>query len=146
MKVSSVNYSNNFNRINNLKGQNFTGLWGKTSLTSDIDPALGILRVQETSYYYPFKDENERAAEVYVQGHKNAYIEEDSNSPRYIVNDCRLCATLPFTESQYEEYLSLKKGTKLSDSIREIHRIVQKFYLFKTHGNQKSAVNINLKA
>ena len=46
MKITSIN---NFkNGISNK--QNFTGLWGKTSKTSDMDPALGIVKVQTTSF------------------------------------------------------------------------------------------------
>ena len=138
MRISSIN------NINYTKNRNFTGLWAKTTLNSDVDPALGILKVQETSYYYPFKDENLKVASVFVEGNKYAHIEENTDRPRYIVNDCRLCATLPFTQNEYEQYKSLPKGTRLNDLYRKIHGAVQKFYLDKTPGEQKSAVNTQL--
>ena len=69
MRISSIN------NINYTKNRNFTGLWAKTTLNSDVDPALGILKVQETSYYYPFKDENLKVASVFVEGNKYAHIE-----------------------------------------------------------------------
>ena len=141
MKITSIN---NFkNGISNK--QNFTGLWGKTSKTSDMDPALGIVKVQTTSYYYPYKGENQNAAEILVQGYKNAYIDESSSSqPRYIVNDCRLCATLPFTESEYNAYKSVKKGTRLNDLFRDIHKTVSRFYENPNHGSQVSAINCEI--
>ena len=141
MKITSIN---NFkNNISNI--QNFNGLWGKTSQTSDMDAALGIVKVQTTSYYYPYKDENQKAAEVLVQGCKNAYIDESSSSqPRYIVNDCRLCATLPFTEAQYKDYQLIKKGTRLNDLFRDIHKIVPRFYENPEHGSQISAKNYEI--
>ena len=140
MRVSSVN---NF-RSNISKTQNFNGLWGKTSLLSDKDPALGILKVQDISYYYPFKDENIKAAEMLVQGYKNAYIDESTSKPRYVVNDCRLCATLPFTEAEFNQYRALKKGTRLNDLHRSIHSFVGRFYLNKDQGSQTSAINRNV--
>lgn len=138
MKISSIN------SFNNLKNQNFTGLWAKTTLTSDMDPALGIIRVQETSYYFPFKDENPKVASIFVEGNKHAHIEEDTECPRYLVNDCRLCATLPFTQKEYEQYKALQKGTRLNDTFRQIHSMVPRFYENKTPGEQTSAINLKI--
>lgn len=139
MKITSIN---NFkNNISNT--QNFNGLWGKTSKTSDMDPALGIVKVQTTSYYYPFKDENLKAAEMLVLGEKRAAIKEKPQ-PRYEVQDCKLCATLPFTEAEYKNYKSIKKGTRLNDLFRDIHKIVPRFYENSEHGSQISAVNYEI--
>ena len=140
MRISSVN---NF-RNNISKTQNFNGLWGKTSLLSDEDPALGILKVQNISYYYPYKDENIKEAEMLVQGYKNACIDESTSKPRYVVNDCKLCATLPFTESEFNQYRALKKGTRLNDLHRSIHSFVERFYLNKDQGDQTPAINCNI--
>ena len=48
---------NSFENLNVANKQSFQGLWGKTSRSSDFDQVLGIPKVEEVCYYYPFNDE-----------------------------------------------------------------------------------------
>ena len=128
--------------ISNYSKPNFQGLWGKTSKNIDIDEALGVRREDEVKYYYPFKDEDERAAYILVQGIKHAYIDE--KAPAYYVNDARVCATLPFTEAEYLTYKNLTDKKQATDTTVKIHKYVENKYLNPEYGAQEKAQNQNL--
>ena len=128
--------------INSYSKPNFQGLWGKTTKRVDMDAALGVRREDEVKYYYPFKDEDPRIAELTVQGLKHAYIDE--NAPAYIVNDARVCATLPFTEDEYRAYKDLKEKKQATDITVKIHKFVENKYINAETGKQESAQNPNL--
>ena len=53
----NISLFNSFEKLNVANKQSFQGLWGKTSRSSDFDQVLGIPKVEEVCYYYPFNDE-----------------------------------------------------------------------------------------
>lgn len=142
MKISALNHSN-FGNINKL--QNFQGLWGKTSRNSDFDQALGIPKVEEVCYYYPFQDETREEIQSVVEKNTEAYIDESEDTPKYKIRDCRVCTTLPFQKDYYLNYVALSSKSKLQDKMKVVHTYVKDKYTTSEYGpKQSSAVNENL--
>ena len=109
MKISSINnamYSNN---------ANFKGVWGKTSVNTDMDPVINIPTNTTTYYYYPFKNESDNDVQEIAKNNKSANIFSVNGKPRYVIQDCKICARLPITEDEYSWYSSLSE-----DSVSDI--------------------------
>ncbi len=135
MKISAVN--------NQIKTPNFRGLWGKTSMHSDIDPVMNILKVENTYYYYPFLDETPSQIKETVDKNSEAYIDE-SSPQRYIVKQCKVCYPLPFSEAEYNKYKYGDKSTRLTSKIKKIHVYVKSKYFNNELGQQISCENTNI--
>lgn len=139
MKITPLNYSNT-NKIS--KTQNFEGLWGKTSRTSDIEASLGIPKVEEVYYYYPYSDETQAEIQHVVDENTEAYIDESDSVPKYKVKECRVCTTLPFNELSYLNYATLSPKAKISSKIKLVHSYAKDKFVTNEYGlNQEAAVN-----
>ena len=139
MKISALNHSN-FGNIN--KTQNFQGLWGKTSRNSDFDQALGIPKVEEVCYYYPFQDETKEEIKSVVENNTEAYIDESDETPKYRLRECKVCTTLPFQEINYLNYASMSPKTKLQGKMRIVHAYAKDKYTTSEYGPKQSpAIN-----
>ncbi len=139
MKITPVNYSYNKSQS---KAQNFKGLWGKTSRNTDYDAALGVPKVEDVYYYYPFSGEKKEEIEEVKNKYTSAYVE---NNSKYRVKDCRVCTYLPFTKADYDGYSSLTDGSKLTKDDKSIHSYVQDKYVNNEYGNnQTPAVNVKI--
>ncbi len=138
MKISPLNYLMNA-KLNKI--QNFQGLWGKTSRTSDFDQALGIPKVEEVCYYYPFSDEAPSEIQSVVEKNTKAYIDESDEVPKYWLKECKVCTTLPFNELSYLNYATMSKP-KIQGKLRVVHALAKDKYTDNVYGpNQCSAVN-----
>lgn len=140
MRVAGINQAYNLKQNNT---QAFKGLWGKTSMINDIEPAMCIFKNQTTYYYYPFLDETDEEINKVVKENSSAYIDEKSR--RYKVNECRVCVTLPCTKSAYEEYTKADASTKLTEYLKDIHMGVNNKYINNALNHQISAVNDKIK-
>ena len=138
MKITPVNYI----QYNNHNTQNFSGLWGKTSRTSDFEQALGIPKIHECCYYYPFSDEKNEQIDKVVQDNKNAFIDQENGNSKYKIKECKVCTTLPFTEKQYTEYLDMDNKSLINSLTKKIHSFVSDKYTTNEFGlSQKPAEN-----
>lgn len=148
MKITPTNNVYNLKNNNILKSPGFNGLWGKSSSNSDVDPAIGVLKVQETYYYYPFCDEDESSVTEIVRENSSANIDTKGPSPRYFVKDCRVCATLPFTQSDYEHYKSLSGSSSMNNTDKKVHSYSKGLYRTNniTLQSDNEAVNLKLDA
>lgn len=139
MKITPLNYSYT-NKMS--KTQNFEGLWGKTSKNSDIEQSLGITKVEEVCYYYPFEDETAEDIQCIVEENTEAYIDESESVPKYKVKECKVCTTLPFNELSYLNYATLSPKAKLSNKVKIVHACAKDKYTTNEFGpSQESAVN-----
>lgn len=139
MKIVPFNLCRNQN-LNKI--QNFEGLWGKTSRTVDFEQVLGIPKVQEVCYYYPFKDETPEQIQEVVSKNTEAYIDESNNTPKYKIRECRVCTTFPFVEEDYLSYTTMSPMSKISNQSRAIYSYVKDKFITNKYGpNQISAVN-----
>ncbi len=139
MKITPFYLNRNMNQN---KIQNFEGLWGKTSRNSDFDQALGIPKVEEVCYYYPFKNETPDQIHEVVSKNTEAYIDESEEIPKYKIKDCKVCTTFPFEEIHYLSYAMMPSKSKLSNKIKIIHSYVKDKYTTNKYGpEQTSAVN-----
>lgn len=144
MKINSINYSLNYNKPTH-KAQNFEGLWGKTSKNTDFDAVLGIPKVEETSYYYPFSDETQDEINKVVKENTSADIDETDGAMKYKINDCRVCTTLPFKKVNFENYTAMNEKSKLYSNTKVIHYSVKDKYLNNGYGSEQiSASNENV--
>lgn len=131
MRVSSINNS-----------VNFKGLWSKTTLKSDFDKILGVLKVTQTSYYHPFQKENPEHVKEIIDENNVAFIDDSTNIPRYMVFECKKCLDVPYTEDVYNTYVQAHNKTRLSPTIKKINEYVQDKYKNNAYGKQQiSAVN-----
>lgn len=140
MKINSVNFVNYHN-----KSYSFNGLWGKTSVKTDVDEVMNIPIHEYSYYYYPFADESEKSIEKMRTKIENASIVTENNKPKYYINDFKQCISLPFTEEKYLEYKTVLNPETLSDEkIAEYtdmqKRIKTKFATYE-YDRQISAVN-----
>ena len=136
MNITQV--SNSFNyKVNN--NQTFKGLWGKSSLVNDEDPGMGIFTNRETRYYHPFADESQNEISSTITKNSDAYINTEACT--YVIKECKQCAPLSFTKTDYERYKTAHSFTTLTDSIKRIHEEVKDKYTNCELNTQKSAVN-----
>lgn len=120
MKINSANMFINQNSKTNAN-QNFKGLWGRTKKSADIDQLLEIKRIKTTAYYFPFKNEPAKEYEKAVRDYNFAEVVKDKNKQKlFLLKECKLCAYLPFTKEQYEEYMKSSGDEKY----KEIHEFV----------------------
>lgn len=127
----------------NTRNTNFTGLWGKTTRKTDIDPAIGIPTVYETYYYFPFLDETKEDIENVQFAYNNAYIEDKDGTSKYKIIECKQCTTLPFKQVSFEEnYQKYEPSKRLTSSIKKIHKAAEKLFLNNKFGTEQvSAAN-----
>lgn len=136
MKISQV--SNSYN-IRQNQAQNFKGLWGKTTFLNDRDEAMCIFKNETTYYYYPFLNETPKDIEKVVRDNTFSKIDKENN--RFEKKVCKVCATLPFTETQFNEYKKRTLSDGYDEEISRIHRFVQDKYTNSPLNGQESAVN-----
>lgn len=132
--------SNNYN----TKQQSFNGLWGATSKNIDIDPTLGINTVYVTFYYYPFADESKEYINEIVQSHSNAYLDTPfgNQKPKYMVNECKICSTIPFSQDDYDSYYDeTNPDADFTESKQRLHAFVANKFINHDYNNQQSAAN-----
>ncbi len=137
MRVSSISNNIYSKSINN----NFKGLWGKTSINTDIDPVLCIPVTTRSYYYFPFSDETKEQTSRIESSIDKAEIKEVNGQTKYNIEDCRICATFPFTRADFCEYKNFNADSKLNDMMKKVHSLVQNKYVNREHDNQRSAVN-----
>ncbi len=143
MQISSVNNINN-SAVQKQKSntRSFGGLWGKTSFITDYDPVLSVPKIEITYYYYPFDDEKQEDIDLITKTNSSAEIVDNS---KYIVKDCRQCYTLPFKESDYNEYIKANLSRNVKGKMRKIHyNVKDKYTNLDVYENQKSAANPNI--
>lgn len=141
MQINSSNYSFNFNK-QTVKNPNFEGLWGKTSRNTDFDVVLGIPKIEETSYYYPFADETKEEINKIVTENTRADIEGSSGTIKYKINDCRICTTLPFKKVDFDNYTSINEKSDINSNMKTVHYLVLDKYINNGYGaEQTSALN-----
>ena len=121
----------------NFNGQNFSGLWGKTTRRTDFDNVLCVPRIKEVRYYYPFVDETPEEIDAVVNDKKKAFIVDENGFPKYRIFDCKLGKKLPFNQQQYDAYSQLTEIRKNDKSIEEIHSKVREKYINDIYGNQQ---------
>ncbi len=145
MKISSINSVSNYN-VHNKKQQNFSGLWLKTSMRTDIDCVLYVPQTIVTRYYCPFIDEDPEDVKKMINNRKNAdIVVTDRGHTRYLVNDCKLCTRIPFNQQQYEAYMNLGENYKNNRIINEMHYILRDKYTTDSLAkNQIPAYNPNV--
>ncbi len=139
MKISHV--SNTYNTRQN-QTQNFKGLWGKTTFLNDMDPAMCIFKNETTFYYYPFLNESAKDIEKVVRENTHSKIDKKNN--RFEKQVCRVCATLPFTETQFQEYKKMPPTKTYDEEVGRIHRFVQDKFTTSPLNGQNPAVNRNV--
>ncbi len=138
MQINSINYNNK----QMVKTPSFEGLWGKTSKNTDFDVVLGVPKVEETSYYYPFADETREEINKVIKENTKADIEEQGGSIKYKINDCRLCTTLPFKQSHFDNYRVMNEKSKLYNNMKTVHYSVKDKYINNGYGSEQvSAIN-----
>ena len=138
MRVSSISNKLYSKSINN----GFKGLWGKSSVTTDIDPVLCIPVTTRSYYYYPFSDESKEQTKKIKEAIDKAEIKEINGQTKYNIEDCRICATFPFTRTDFQAYKHFTEDSKLTDIMKKVHSLVQDKYTNREFGsNPHSAVN-----
>ncbi len=139
MKISQV--SNAYN-VKQNQSQSFKGLWGKTAFLNDFDQAMCIFKNETTYYYYPYLNETQKDIERVVRENTHSKIDKKNN--RFEKQICRVCATLPFTEAQFNEYRKMSKIEPSDIESGRIHRFVQDKFTNSPLNGQVSAVNENV--
>ncbi len=138
MKIGAIKGYYKFNSKNTFKG-----LWAQTTKTSDYEGVLSLLKVTRTSYYHPFKNESANEINQVVNDNTKAYIEDNNNNARYIIHECKICTTLPFTQEQFTNYLNSGFDTRLTPTNKLINRYVQNLYINNGESTEQTpAVNI----
>ncbi len=127
--------------INNI--QSFKGLWAKTTIKSDFDDIMGVLKIIKTTYYHPFKDETPEEIKSIIDSNKVAYIEEpEGEKPKYYINECKQCTKLPFDSSAYKSYLEATSSTRLSRTLKMVNYYATDKYKNNEYGDKQiTAVN-----
>ncbi len=141
MKIFSIN-----NIYNSVRNQSFKGLWGKSSTNTDFNPLLCLPTNRKTYYYYPCIGESpERVRNIKESIDKAGIERENDKDQEYNIEECKICATLPFTTKEYLEYSKFKPTSKLTKKIYEIHSAVRDKYKNKDlDSEQISAQNPNV--
>lgn len=140
MKISPVNNYRNIQKNH----QSFNGLWGKTSINTDYDESLGIPKIEHIFYYYPFKNESQASVDEIVRANTYANIEKDAGGiSKYVINECKVCATLPFDDKSFQQYKNADDNVVLSDILMRINRIASKMYCDNSI-NQSEAQNMSV--
>lgn len=144
MNISPVGYS--YQNVNNIhKSQSFKGLWGEKSESHEFDGTLGIPKSIYTYYYYPCVDETEPLIRSEISSHTDADIKNIDGVDKYIVRECKRCATLPFSNVQLYSYQRLNKDSNIGAGLLKVHEYSQN--KFKNSGKddvQESAVNMEI--
>lgn len=136
MDISAVNHSYNFNQNNTPA---FKGLWRRTSLINDKEPAMCVFKNQETYYYHPFADETEEDIKKVVAQNSRAYIDKEKR--QYIVKECKVCSTLSITKSDFEEYKKASYYSPITEKLKAIHMTVRDLFINNNLNGQTPAVN-----
>ena len=131
-------------RVTNINNtQSFKGLWAKTTIKSDFDDIMGVLKIIKTTYYHPFKDETPEAIKSIIESNKYAYIEDnEGEKPKYYINECKQCTKLPFDASAYKTYIDATTSTRLSPTLKLVNSYASNKYKNNEYGDKQiSAVN-----
>ena len=141
MRIFSINSISH-----NMYNQSFKGLWGKSSTNTDIDPVLCIPLTTNTYYYYPcIGESDEKIKNIEESIDEAKIVNVEGGTQKYNIEDCRICARLPFTAKEYLEYSRFKPTSKLTKKIYEIHSAVRDKYTTRDLGpEQKAALNPNV--
>lgn len=139
MNISAINQTYN---MKSNQTQAFKGLWRQTTASNDRDKAMCIFKNKETTYYHPFSDETKEEIDKVVEKNSCAYMDE--SIPQYIIKECRVCTTLPFTKKQFNEYYSANSNIEVTPTIRRIHAFVSDKFINSNLDAQKSAINSNV--
>lgn len=145
MKVLSVQPGFGLNNNNNnIKQQNFKGLWTKSAPSIDKDPVLGAVTETWTYFYHPFKDESKWEIKAALDRHAVSYFRDD-NKGKFVTKNCVECARLPITKENYQKYASAGETSTLSPTIKQVHNHA-KTKLYEVDGRLVPAVNEIIKA
>lgn len=139
MNISAINQTYN---MKSNQTQAFKGLWRQTTASNDRDKAMCIFKNKETTYYHPFSDETKEEIDKVVKKNSCAYMDE--SIPQYIIKECRVCTTLPFSKKQFNEYYSANSDIEVTPTIRRIHAFVSDKFINSNLDAQKSAINSNV--
>ncbi len=120
------------------KNQSFSGLWGKTSSMTDFDPGLSVPVTTTTYYYYPFRDEKPSEVDKVIKSKSSAQIVDYR---RYVINDCKQCMMLPFSEQDYKDYSEISSASDIKPITKIVHRNVRDKYTNSVLYKQDSAAN-----
>lgn len=143
MKIFSINNQS----LGHKNNQNFSGLWGKTkTLLTDYDEVIGATQIIEEAYYYPFADESKSSIDSQVIDNTSSKIINGPTGRRQLlVQNCKVCETLPISYSDYGAYLKLKDLVDFNLEMSGIHVLIKDKYTDTGFNNdgliQKSAVN-----
>ncbi len=143
MNINSISLFRNYK-----SNQSFNGLWGKTSIKTDLDAVMNIPIHEYSYYYYPFLDESAASIKKVKDETENAAIVIENGKPKYRINDFKLCVPLPFTEKRYKDYMSHNSTGTISPEKMEIFAKMQRHikdkYSTKDYDMQVSALNSNI--
>jgi tRNA(Ile)-lysidine synthase TilS/MesJ len=139
MKVLSVQPGFGLNKNNNIKKQNFNGLWTKSAPSIDKDPVLGAVTETWTYFYHPFKDESKWEINSALDRHTVSYFRDDSSN-KFVTKNCVECSRLPITKENFQKYSSANETTTLSPTIKQVHNHA-KSKLNEVNGKLVPAVN-----
>ena len=118
--------------------QTFKGLWSKTTIKSDFDDIMGVLKITKTTYYHPFKNETPDEIKSVIEANKNAYIDEPADEkPKYYINECKQCTKLPFDASAYKSYVEATSSTRLSPTLKMVNFYVADKYKNNKYGDEQ---------
>ena len=101
-----------------------------------------IFKNKETTYYHPFADETKEEINRVVDKNTCAYMDE--SIPQYIIKECRVCTTLPFSKKQFNEYFTANSNTEITPAMKRIHAFVVDKFINSNLDAQKSAINKNV--
>ena len=138
MRVLSI--SNNYTS----RMQNFNGLWGATTKHTDIEPTLGVNAVSITSYYYPFIDESKESVKALALANSSANLETPNGNqkPNYVVNECKICSTIPFSQDDFNSYYNeTNPSARFTKNKQRLHSFVFNKFINPDYGKQQSASN-----
>ena len=135
MKINAIN--GNYNRNN----QNFRGLWGRTTQVTDFEKVLNVPKIQVVKYYFPFADETDEYIKDTIKKNSSAQV-YTTGEPKYVVEKCKCCYTVPFTDEDYKEYKNFD-GQSITPEIKRVHDFAYDKYLTNELGmEQVPAVNV----
>ncbi len=139
MKVIPVNIMKNNVNGNVVQdvNTNFRGLWGKSKVSSaryfDNTQQVDYDIVNETKYYYPFKDETTSEINKVLRKNKSsssnlseAYGIFETGEVKTVT--CEVKSKLPFTAQEFKEFMNNSLGS-LKSKIIEKHIFEKKLHI-----------------
>ena len=124
MNISSVNSFN----VNNRQ-VSFDGVWGKTTKSVDYDEVIATTKVTQEAYYFPFINETQMDIDKAVEDNTSSQIVKgDDGKRQLLVRNCKVCAPLPITSTQYNSYHKIKPSVPIKDNEKFIHVLLRDKY------------------